>query len=79
MIGRGVKGLRDSGVKEETNEPATRPLGFFGAEEETEVRKLQEFGGEEVGGTAKDDEGDRSAEADGDGSAEWINEVHASE
>ena len=57
----------------------TRPLGFFGAEEEAEVGKLQEFGGEEVGSTAKKDEGDRSAEADGDGSAERINEVHASE
>jgi hypothetical protein len=49
------------------------------AEEEAEVRKFQKFGGEEVGGTAKEDKGDRSAEADGDGSAERINEVHASE
>ena len=77
--GRGIKGFRDSGVKEETNEPATRPLGFFGAEQEAEVGKFQELGGEEVGGTAKDDEGDGSAEADGDRSAEGINEVHASE
>jgi len=49
------------------------------AEEEAEVRKLQKFGSEEIGGTSQDDEGDRSAEADGDGSAERINEVHASE
>jgi len=49
------------------------------AEEEAEVGKLQKFGGEEIGGTAKKNEGDRSAEADGDGSAEGINEVHASE
>ncbi len=49
------------------------------AEEEAEVGKFQELGGEEVGGTAKEDEGDRSAEADGDGSAERINEVHTSE
>ena len=39
------------------------------AEEEAEVRKLQKFGGEEIGGTSQDDEGDRSAEADGDESA----------
>jgi hypothetical protein len=73
------RGLRDSGVKEETDEPATRPLGFFGAEEEAEVGKLKKFGGEEIGSTAKKNEGDRSAEADGEGSAERINEVHASE
>ena len=52
---------------------------ILSAEEEAEVGKLQEFGGEEVGGTAKEDEGDRSAEADGDGSAEGMDEVHASE
>ena len=57
----------------------TRLLGFFGAEEEAEVGKLQEFGGEKICGTAKEDEGDRSTEADGDGSAEGMNEVHASE
>ena len=57
----------------------TRRLRLFRAEEEAEVGKLQKFGGEEVGGTTKEDEGDRSAEADGDGSAERINEVHASE
>ena len=71
--------MRGEGIKEEIDEPATRLLGFFGAEEKAEVGKLQEFGGEEVGGTTKEDEGDRSAEADGDGSAERINEVHASE
>jgi len=49
------------------------------AEEKAEVGKLQDFGGEEVGGTAKEDEGDCSAEADGDGSAERMDEVHASE
>ena len=49
------------------------------AEEEAEVRKFQEFGGEEVGGTAKEDKGDGSTEADGDRSTEGINEVHASE
>ena len=52
---------------------------ILSAEEEAEVGKLQEFGGEEVCGTAKKNEGDRSAEAYGDGSAEGINEVHASE
>jgi hypothetical protein len=57
----------------------TRRLRLFRAEEEAEVGKFQKFGGEEVGGTAKENEGDRSAEADGDGSAEGINEVHASE
>ena len=61
--------MRGEGIKEEIDEPATRPVGFFGAEEETKVRKFQEFGGEEVGGTAKEDEGGRSAEADGDGTA----------
>ena len=69
----------ERGVKEETDEPATRPLGFFGAEEKAEVGKLQEFGGEEIGGTAKEDKGDRSAEADVYGSAEGMDEVHASE
>jgi len=49
------------------------------AEEKAKVGKLQKFGGEEVGGTTKKNEGDRSAEADGDGSAERINEVHPSE
>ncbi len=48
------------------------------AEEEAEVGKLQKFGGEEIGSTAKKNEGDRSAETHGDGSAERINEVHAS-
>ena len=71
--------MRGEGIKEEIDEPATRLLGFFGAEEKAEVGKLQEFGGEEVGGTSQDDEGDRSAEADGDGSAEGMDEVHASE
>ena len=66
-------------MKEETNEPATRPLGFFGAEEEAEVGKLQKFGGEEIGSSAKKNEGDRSTEADGDGSAEGMDELHASE
>ena len=49
------------------------------AEEKAEVGKLQEFGGEEVGGTSQDDEGDRSAEAYGDGTAEGMDELHASE
>jgi 2-iminoacetate synthase ThiH len=49
------------------------------AEEKAKVGKLQDFGGEEVGGTAQEDEGDRSAEADGYRAAEGINEVHASE
>ena len=70
--------MRGEGIKEEIDEPATRRLGFFGAEEEAEVGKFKELGGEEVGGTAKEDKGDRSAEADGDGSAVGINEVHAS-
>jgi len=48
------------------------------AEEEAEVGKLQKFGGEEIGSTAKKNEGERSAETHGDGSAERINEVHAS-
>ena len=47
----------------------TRRLRLFRAEEEAEIGKLQEFGGDEVGSTAKKDEGDRSREADGDGSA----------
>ena len=49
------------------------------AEEKAEVGKLQEFGGEEVGGTSQDDEGDRSAEADGHRAAEGMDELHASE
>jgi len=49
------------------------------AEEEAEVRKLQKFGGEEISGTAKEDKGDGSTEADGDRSTEGMNEVHASE
>ncbi len=48
------------------------------AEEEAEVGKLQKFSSEEIGSTAKKNEGDRSAEADGDRSTEGINEVHAS-
>ena len=40
---------------------------------------MEKFGGEKICGTAKEDEGDRSTEADGDGSAEGMNEVHASE
>jgi|GEM_PF-4605329 len=52
---------------------------ILSAEKEAEVGKLQEFGGEEIGGTSQDDEGDRSAEAYRDGSAERINEVHANE
>ena len=39
---------------------------------------MEKFGGEEVGSSAKKNEGDRSAEADGDGSAEGMDEVHAS-
>ena len=56
-----------------------RRLRLFRAEEEAEVGKLQEFGGEEIGSTAKEDEGDRSGESNGDGSAEGMDEVHASE
>ena len=49
------------------------------AEEEAEVGKFQEFGGEEIGSTAQEDEGDRSAEADGYRAAEGMDELHASE
>ena len=51
---------------------------ILSAEEEAEVGQVEKFGGEKICGTAKEDEGDRSTEADGDGSAEGINEVHAS-